>query len=304
MYEKFFGLAEAPFGLTPDTDFFYANTDHQEALNTLLVALQMGEGFIKVSGEVGTGKTLVCRKLLNELGENERFVSAYIPNPTVTPAGLLHSIMAELGQQTPYNMSPARSLELLTDCLIDQKKRNHQVVLVIDEAQALSSQSLETVRLLTNLETEKAKLLQVVLFGQPELDERLAEKKLRQLRQRITFTHHLGPMQPQVVAGYLQHRLRVAGYNGPELFTAAFALQLHKASGGIPRLLNILAHKCLLAAFGEGEKQLKHRHLLSAVADTESADRSAAGTSVIARWIGAVAASAAAVGLYMTAGLG
>jgi len=303
MYENFFGLRELPFGLTPDTEFFYANSDHQEALNTLLVALQMGEGFIKVSGEVGTGKTLVCRKLLNELANEQTFATAYVPNPTVTPAGLLVSIIKELGAESGPDQSPALSLEKLNGMLVEYKHTGHKVVLVVDEAQALSHESLETVRLLTNLETEKSKLVQVVLFGQPELDERLAEKGLRQLAQRITFSHRLKPMQTDVVAGYLAHRMAVAGYQGPALFSLPLATQLHQASGGIPRLLNILAHKTLLAAFGEGRAQLTKRHVQRAIEDTESTIPQTGFVLSLPRWVRALATAGTVAGVVWTAGL-
>lgn len=302
MYQKFFGLKEAPFGLTPDTSFFYANADHQEALNTLLVALQMGEGFIKVSGEVGTGKTLVCRKLLDELHGEPRFITAYIPNPALTPAALRFSLASELGLRVHRNKGQSEVLEQVNEFLLTQKAEGRQVVLLVDEAQALSADCLETVRLLTNLETEKSKLLQVVLFGQPELDERLARHELRQLRQRITFSYRLSPMKPEVVAGYLAHRLAVAGYRGPPLFSLALAARLHKASGGIPRLLNVLAHKTLLAAFGDGKAVLSKHHLLRAVKDTESVHDQPGGR--FARWFGAASASLAAAGLLWTTGLG
>lgn len=303
MYEQFFGLRESPFGLTPDTSFFYANADHQEALNTLLVALQLGEGFIKVSGEVGTGKTLICRKLLNELADDDRFVSAYVPNPAVTPAALRFALASELGLRVHRNMGQSQVLELLNEHLVAQRTEGRQVVLIVDEAQALSAECLETVRLLTNLETEKAKLLQVVLFGQPELDQRLSHNDMRQLRQRITFSYQLQPMKAEVVAGYLAHRLAVAGYRGPALFSLSLASRLHRASGGIPRLLNVLAHKTLLCAFGEGRAVLSRKYLQRAIDDTESVSRPSRG-NLLARWFGALGTSLAAVGLLWTTGLG
>lgn len=301
MYQEFFGLREAPFSLTPDTSYFYANADHQEALNTLLVALQMGEGFIKVSGEVGTGKTLICRKLLNQLADDAHFVTAYIPNPALTPAALRYALGNELGLPVHRNTGQQRTMEVINEYLLEQRAKGRQVVLVVDEAQALSDECLETIRLLTNLETEKCKLLQVVLFGQPELDERLSHKSLRQLRQRITFSYNLHPMKTEVVAGYLSHRLAVAGYQGPPLFGMDLAQRLHKASGGVPRLMNVLAHKVLLAAYGEGRAVPTRKHLQRAIADTESIEPAAAPWS---KWFGALAGSLAIVSAIWTPGLG
>jgi len=270
MYEQFFGLTEQPFRLTPDTSYFYSFGDHRKALNTLLVALQMGEGFIKVTGEVGTGKTLLCRKLLNELAEDEKFVSAYIPNPSITPTALKYSLADELGIDYPRNIGQHKIMTLINDKLIEIKAADKSAVLIIDEAQALDEDCLEAVRLLTNLETEKSKLLHVVLFGQPELDERLDNTKIRQLKQRITFTHRLTPLEASMVCGYLTHRLSVAGYNGPALFDDAVCQKIARFSRGIPRLVNILAHKCLLLAFGEGSAKITLQHLQTAVTDTES----------------------------------
>ena len=270
MYEQFFGLTEQPFRLTPDTSYFYSFGDHRKALNTLMVALQMGEGFIKVTGEVGTGKTLLCRKLLNELAEDETFVSAYIPNPSITPTALKYSLADELGIDYPRNIGQHKIMTLINDRLIEIKSQDKKAVLIIDESQALDEDCLEAVRLLTNLETEKSKLLHVVLFGQPELDERLENSKIRQLKQRITFTHRLTPLDDEMVCGYLGHRLAVAGYSGPVLFSPDLCHRLWRYSGGIPRLVNILAHKCLLLAFGEGTATITRDHLQQAVADTES----------------------------------
>lgn len=270
MYEQFFGLDEQPFRLTPDTSYFYGFGDHQEALNTLLVALDMGEGFIKVTGEVGTGKTLLCRKLLNELSDRSEFVTAYIPNPAITPTALKYSLADELGIDYPRNIGQHRIMKLINEKLVEIKSLNRKAILIIDEAQALPEDCLEAVRLLTNLETEKSKLLHVVLFGQPELDVHLEKTAVRQLRQRITFTHRLTPLVDSVVCDYLAHRLQVAGYNGPAIFDEKVCQKIYKVSGGVPRLVNILAHKCLLLAYGEGTPKVTRKHLKKAVADTES----------------------------------
>ncbi len=270
MYEAHFGLQEPPFSLTPDTSYFYAYPDHQEALNVLLVALRMGEGFIKVVGEVGTGKTLVCRKLLNTLSD-EGVVTAYIPNPLMTPTALYYSLAQELGLSFPKNIGQHRVLGLIYDELIRLRAENRKVALLLDEAQALPAESLEAIRLLTNLETEKHKLLQVVLFGQPELDTHLNRSSARQLKQRITFAEYLNPLSADGTAGYVQHRLKIAGYQGGSLFSIKALDLLNGGSRGIPRLVNILAHKALLACYGEGGAVVNRSHVKRAIADTEDA---------------------------------
>jgi MSHA biogenesis protein MshM len=306
MYLEFFGLAEAPFSLTPDTAFYYGNPAHQEALNTLLVALQMGEGFIKVTGEVGTGKTLLCRKLLRELAGDESVLSAYIPNPALTPTALRFSLADELGISYHRNIRQHRVMQLINDRLVEEKAAGRRVVLIIDEAQALPEDCLEAVRLLTNLETEKSKLVQVVLFGQPELDAHLNKPSVRQLRQRITFSYLLTPMDSKATSGYLMHRLAVAGYHGPWLFSASVVREMYRACNGVPRLINIVAHKCLLAAYGEGRAGISRRHLRRAIEDTESlrrGSRSIAPKRVAMALVGALSAGAAALGAYNLIGI-
>ncbi len=268
MYESHFNLREPPFGLTPDTSYFYNYAAHQEAFNVLLVALRMGEGFIKIVGEVGTGKTLLCRKLLNAL--NGEFVTAYIPNPFMEPTTFRYALAEELMINSKGNVGQHRLLKLITAKLIQLRREGKRVVLLMDEVQAMPEKTLEALRLLTNLETEKAKLLQVVMFGQPELDQRLNQPQIRQLRQRITFSHRLRPMSRAGVEGYLRHRLDIGGYQGPDLFAPRAVKLLYKASGGIPRLVNILAHKAMMAAYGEGQKQVLAPHVRRAIADTEN----------------------------------
>ncbi|MGB5453595.1 MAG: AAA family ATPase [Sedimenticolaceae bacterium] len=307
MYLDFFGLAEAPFSLTPDTAFYYSNPSHQEALNTLLVALQMGEGFIKVTGEVGTGKTLLCRKLLRELAEDDDVLTAYIPNPALTPPALRFSLADELGINYHRNMGQHRVLQMINDRLVEEKAAGRRVVLIVDEAQALPEDCLEAVRLLTNLETEKSKLVQVVLFGQPELDTHLDRPSVRQLRQRITFSHRLTSMDVKAVSGYLVHRLAVAGYRGPRLFDAPLVREMFRACNGVPRLINIVAHKCLLASYGEGRVGISRRHLRRAIADTESLRRRRGPVSlrrVSMALAGTFSAGAAALGAYVLIGMG
>ena len=266
MYQSHFGLRELPFGITPDTSFAYACTSYQEALNTLLVAVRNGEGFIKITGEVGTGKTLLCRKFLATL--DDTYASAYIPNPYLEPRTLLLALAEELGVNLAKEDDQYHLIKGLTQALLNFAGQGKSVVLCLDEAQAMPIESLEALRLLTNLETEKRKLLQVVLFGQPELDDKLAQDSVRQLRQRITFQYRLGELGRGELDYYLAHRLRVAGYRGNRLFRASAVRVLHRASGGIPRLVNVLAHKTMLLAYGEGAQQVAPRHVRAAASDT------------------------------------
>jgi MSHA biogenesis protein MshM len=266
-YLKHFGLRELPFGITPDTSYFFACRSIQEALNTLLVAVTNGEGFIKITGEVGTGKTLLCRKFLSTLGPG--WVSAYIPNPNLEPRVIQLALADELG--LPGSLEPHRLEKELMQRLLDIARQGKRVVLCMDETQAMPLATLETVRLLTNLETEKRKLMQVVLFGQPELDRKLESESVRQLRQRITFQYTLKALARHEVAQYVAHRLTIAGYSGAPVFADGALRTLHAASRGVPRLVNILAHKALLVAYGEGERRAEKRHVRIAVEDTPAA---------------------------------
>lgn len=269
MYLYHFGLTELPFTLTPNTSFFLGLEPHNEALAVLLTALKTGEGFIKVIGEVGTGKTLLCRKLLNEIPDH--FVTAYIPNPYLNPDELRRAVASELGVKQAQRMSSQLLTQRIQERLLTLHSQGHSVVVILDEAQALPEDSLEALRLFTNLETESRKLLQVVLFAQPELDERLAEQKFRQLRQRITFSYQLRAMTSYEVEQYVAHRLQIAGYKGPALISHHLAKKIAKASKGIPRLVNILCHKMLMLCYGEGSYNITVKHLKVAINDTEDA---------------------------------
>ncbi len=273
MYQEYFGLTEAPFSITPDTSYFYAQGHYSEALNTLLVALRAGEGFIKVTGEVGTGKTMLCRKLLNTV-EDDRFVTAYIPNPMLTPYGLQSAVADELGLDMSRHYGHHQLLKMITNRLVEITNEGKNVVLCIDEAQAMPVETMEALRLLTNLETEKQKLLQVILFGQPELDDRLNDKDVRQLKQRITFSYKLKPIDREGMELYLTHRLRIAGYQGRNLFEDAAMNSLYRASRGIPRLINILSHKSMMSAYGEGTKYVEVKNMQAAIKDTADAQLS------------------------------
>ncbi|MHA4871186.1 ExeA family protein [Duganella sp. PWIR1] len=266
MYSKHFGLREAPFSITPDTSYFFTSPHSQEALNTLLVAAKSGEGFIKITGEVGTGKTLLCRKFIATIGPE--FVTAYIPNPYLEPRTLMLALADELEVPLERDVDQHQLLKSITHRLMDLARDGKRVLLLLDEAQAIPTESLEALRLLTNLETEKRKLLQIVLFGQPELNQHLQENSIRQLAQRITFHYHLGPLSRDDIEYYLAHRLRIAGYAGGRLFSRGAIAGLYKSSGGIPRLVNIMANKALMLCFGEGKRQVTRRHVNLAASDT------------------------------------
>ena len=290
MYTAHFGLRELPFGITPDTSYFFGSPHSQEALNTLLVAARNGEGFIKITGEVGTGKTLLCRKFMATLGDD--FVTAYIPNPYLEPRTLMLALADELEVVLDKDVDQHQLLKAITFRLLELAGQDRKVLLCLDEAQAIPLESLEALRLLTNLETEKRKLLQIVLFGQPELNRKLELESIRQLAQRITFHYHLGPLSRDDLDYYLAHRLRVAGFTGGRLFSRRAISKLYAASGGVPRLVNILSHKAMMLSFGQGKHQVDGAHVASAARDTVSTRR--AGRLVWIAAAGAMLATAAA----------
>jgi MSHA biogenesis protein MshM len=269
MYKTHFGLRELPFGLTPDTSFFLAASNYQEALNTLLIAAKNGEGFIKIVGEVGVGKTLLCRKFMASL--DKTFVTAYIPNPLLEPRTLMMALADELEIRLDKSVDQHQLLKSVNHRLLVLAREGKRVILCLDEAQAMPVETLEALRLLTNLETGKRKLLQIVMFGQPELDRKLRHESIRQLNQRIALHYHLGPLSRDDMEFYVAHRLSVAGYTGSRLFDRGAIRALYKASGGIPRLVNILSHKSLMLAFGEGKQEINARYVNSAAKDTGAA---------------------------------
>jgi MSHA biogenesis protein MshM len=292
MYLQHFGLRETPFSLTPDTSFFFACSSYQEALNTLLVAARNGEGFIKITGEVGNGKTLLCRKFLATLNQGRqsttligtqnhaaaaatapRFITAYIPNPYLEPRSLLLALAEEFRVPLEKDADQYLLLKGLTRALLECARNGQRALVCLDEAQAMPLESLEVLRLLTNLETEKRKLLQVVLFGQPELDERLRHHSIRQLRQRISFQYDLQGLRKNELERYLRHRLAVAGFAGETLFSAGAVGKLYRITSGTPRLVNIVAHKALMLAFSDGRQQVLARHIRDAAADTPEVRR-------------------------------
>lgn len=268
MYLEHFNLNTLPFTLTPNTGFFCQLSTHQEALEVLLMGLSSGEGFIKITGEVGAGKTLLCRMLLEKL--NEDYVTAYIPNPDLTPAGLRRALALELQVPTPLPVDQHRLLTVITERLIALHQEGKKVVLLIDEAQTLTFECLEAVRLLTNIETESSKLLQVVLFGQPELDEKINKPNLRQLKQRITFSYELKKLSRDELEPYLCYRLTMAGYTLGSPFTKRALNLLYRRSEGIPRLINVLSHKAMMIAYGKNEKRVDHKAVDLAAKDTDA----------------------------------
>lgn len=270
MYFEHFGLKEYPFSITPDTGFFFSSKGSEEALNTLLIAARTGEGFIKITGEVGTGKTLLCRRLIESLAHD--FKIAYIPNPYVEPRALFKELASEFGVALPADekLDQHELLKALTRSLLTFIRDGKRIAIILDEAQAMPLETLEALRLLTNLETAKRKLVQVIIFGQPELEDKLNHPSIRQLKQRIAFDYHLSPLTRRELDYYVHHRLVVAGYKGGALFTRPALWLLHLRTQRVPRLVNILAHKSMLAAYGKGHRNVTFGDVLAAANDTSS----------------------------------
>lgn len=247
MYQSYYGLNEMPFNITPDPKFLYLSPTHQEALQHLKYGVNERKGFIVLIGEVGCGKTTLCRRFLNEL-DPKRYDTALILNPRVTETQMLKAILTELGE-TVTTENQHDLVGQMNDVLLERIGRGRDIVLIIDEAQNLSFEVLEQIRLLSNLETDKQKLLQIVMMGQTELKEVLAREELRQLRQRILVHHELKPLTLRDVEHYVQHRLTLAGSMGRPTFTRWALRAVHRYSKGIPRVINNLCDKALLAAY-------------------------------------------------------
>jgi general secretion pathway protein A len=293
MYTSFFGLQEKPFAITPDPRFLYLSERHAEALAHLLYGINEAGGFVQLTGEVGTGKTTVIRSLLEQLPGHADV--ALILNPRVTPAEFLLTICEELHIHVPEAGSGSTKtlMDLLGRYLLETHARGRRVVLIVDEAQNLSAQTLEQVRLLTNLETATTKLLQIILIGQPELRDLLDQPDLRQLAQRITGRYHLSPLSVDESAGYVKHRMRVAGATA-EAFTPAALREIYRLSGGIPRVINVMCDRALLGACTREEHRVGAAYIRQAASEVY-------GRPVPAPWLkwattGAIAAALALVG--------
>jgi MSHA biogenesis protein MshM len=267
MYYDHFGLKEPPFKITPNTEVFYTGGNRGAVLDALLYAILNGEGIIKVVGEVGSGKTMLCRMLQTVLPE--RIESIYLANPSVAPEDVLHAIAFELQLKLPKNADRLKVMQVLQTHLLARHAAGKQVVIFVEEAQGMPLATLEEIRLLSNLETKHDKLLQIVLFGQPELDENLNQSNIRQLRERITHSFNLVPLSTKEIGEYLIFRLRSSGYFGPPLFNNAAVKKLANAADGLVRRVNILADKALLAAFSENVYQVTSKHVQAAIADSE-----------------------------------
>jgi len=267
MYREHFGLNRPPFKITPDTSLFFEGNQRGAALDALTYAIKSGEGIIKVVGEVGSGKTMLCRML--EVRLNNEVDVVYIANPSLSPDNILHVIAHELHLDVNNEMSKVDVMQLIQTHLLKKHASNRQVVLFVEEAQSMPIETLEEIRLLSNLETDENKLLQMVLFGQPELDEKLSVQHIRQLKERITHSFNLSPFPPDDTLLYLNFRLRAVGYKGPDIFTKKTANVVKKYSNGLTRRMNIIADKAMLAAFSEGSHTITASHVKSAALDSE-----------------------------------
>ena len=253
MYTAFYGLREKPFALTPDPHFLYLAAPHREALAHILYGIEQGEGFIAVTGEVGTGKTTLCRTVLERLAADTEV--AYIFNPSLSGEELLRAINVEFGLLTE-GRTRSELADQINQFLLEMKREGRRVLLLVDEAQNLEPSTLEEIRLLSNLETSTSKLIQILLFGQPELDDMLDSKELRQLRQRISVRWCLAPLTAVEVSEYVRHRLQIAAGQECDLFSDRALNELRRRSRGIPRLVNLLADRALLAGYGAGVRKI------------------------------------------------
>lgn len=271
MYCDFYGLTELPFNITPDPKFLFLSPNHQEALLHLKYGLAEKKGFIVLIGEVGCGKTTLCRQLLNDL-HNSNYDTALILNPRITETQLLRTILHELGAT---GTTPENTHDLTNEVnrvLLDRINAGRDVVIIVDECQNLTFEVLEQLRLLSNLETDKQKLLQIVLIGQPEFRTMLNEQRLRQLRQRVLVSFDLRPLTPEQVAHYIQHRISLAGGKGRPWFTRHAIRAICHASGGVPRLVNNLCDKALLAAFVRESDEVTYWDVRRAIREYRALD--------------------------------
>jgi general secretion pathway protein A len=266
VYLEFYGLSEPPFDITPNPRFLFYSAKHREAYNHLLYGIRERKGFVQLTGEVGAGKTTLCRAMLEQL--DEHFSTALILNPVMSPDEMMKAIAQEFGLPVT-GLDRLDTLAVINQFLLQQVEVGRDAVLIIDEAQDLTDELLEQVRLLSNLETDNRKLLQIVLLGQPELRERLNNPRLRQLRQRITVRYHLLPLSRHEVNDYVKHRLHLCGGNGTPCFTRPALWRVYHYSQGIPRLVNALCDKALLAGFVQQRGCIDYRLVNRAIRELE-----------------------------------
>ena len=295
MYYSHFGLSQAPFKITPNTEFFFSGGNRGPILEALIYAITHGEGIIKVTGEVGSGKTMLCHMLPKRLPAHVETV--YIANPSVSPEEILHTIAFELQLGVDRGASRLEVMQALQDFLIKRHGENKRVVVFVEESQSMPLATLEEVRLLSNLETKNDKLLQIVLFGQPELDDNLRQPSIRPLRERITHSFRLEPLAAGDIREYLMFRMRAAGYRGPDLFSGSVVGTIARASLGLTRRVNLIADKALLAAFSENTHTIRSKHIEAAVRDSEFSQHSRGGTPTRYGWGAALVASGSALGI-------
>jgi len=267
MYYEYFGLTGPPFRITPDTEVFFGGGNRGPILEALIYAIVQGEGIVKVTGEVGSGKTMLCKMLQSRLPENVETV--YLANPSVAPGEILHAIALDLQLKPPRNATHLEVMQMLHSHLLECHARGKQVVMFVEESQSMPLATLEEMRLLSNLETSRSKLLQIVLFGQPEFEDNLRQPNIRQLRERITHGFRLSPLTPGEIRDYLDFRVRAAGYRGPQLFPPAVIKAIARASAGLTRRVNLIADKTLLAAYSENTHTLVPDHVKTAVRECE-----------------------------------
>jgi general secretion pathway protein A len=266
MYLEFYGLREPPFSVTPDPSYLYFSPHHREAYDHLIYGIEQKKGFIELTGEVGCGKTTICRAVLS--GLSHEVDTALILNPSLTETQLLRAMLNDFGLE-PSGRDRLSYIETLNEHLLTRNKEGANVALIIDEAQDLSPAVMEQVRLLSNLETDQSKLIQIVLVGQPELKQRLASRQLRQLRQRITVRYHISPLTPDQAMTYIHHRLAVAGSDGNVLFTPSAVRLIYRYSKGIPRLINAVCDNALLAGYVAGVTTLDAKCAKKAIEQLE-----------------------------------
>ena len=266
MYREFYGLTRSPFEMAPDPAFLVLGESHREGLATLVYGVQSRKGFVLLTGEVGTGKTTLLHALLGQLDSTT--ASAFIFNPRLEPLDFFHMLFEDFGIEKKCR-TKAEYLLALNDFLIERLEKDETALLIVDEAQTLSPEMLEEVRLLSNLETPSSKLLQIMLVGQPELNDLLAKPALRQLRQRIVLRHHLRPFDEKELDVYLIERLRVAGHTGQEIFTRAARSKLYAVTEGIPRLVNIVCDGALLAGYAREQRRISGSLIMEVARDLE-----------------------------------